>query len=96
MSGEPFYPARLFRYAAVHMRLLASPTFIVECEDHLRAKLDAIAAYESQFSANPANAGLIERLEAAARMWGSFAGVGAGEPFFSAEPIGICSPDEIL
>ncbi len=43
MAGEPFYPARVFRYMAVHLRVVAQPTFVVECADYLPRKLDALA-----------------------------------------------------
>lgn len=96
MPGEPFYPPRLFRYSAVHMRLISAPAFVVDCSQHLEAKLDALSAYESQFSAETVNAGLIDVMRTTASMWGALAGVEAGEPFFSAEPIAIDSPEEIL
>lgn len=96
MSGDPHYPARLYHYMAVHMRVLADPSFIVECEPHLETKLAALEAYRSQFGDNPVNAGIVESMKRTALMWGSIAGVGAGEPFFSAEPIAISSPDEVL
>jgi len=89
MSGEPFYPARVYRYMAVHMRVVAEPSFIVDVTEDLPTKLAAIAAYHSQFSANPKNTGVIPMMEQSAAMWGAFAQVGAGEPFFSLEPIAI-------
>ena len=89
MSGEPFYPARVYRYMAVHMRVVVEPSFIVDVTEDLPTKLAAIAAYDSQFSANPKNTGIIPMMEQSAAMWGAFAQVGAGEPFFSLEPIAI-------
>jgi N-acetylglucosamine malate deacetylase 1 len=91
MSGEPHYPARLYRYMAVHLRLVREPSFVIDVSDDLTAKLEALAMYRSQFSANPANAGLIETMEAVARMWGGTIGTAAGEPFFTDEPVGIRS-----
>ncbi|MBE0418446.1 MAG: bacillithiol biosynthesis deacetylase BshB1 [Coriobacteriia bacterium] len=89
MAREPHHPARLYRYMAVHLRLVREPSFVVDVTEDLPAKLEALAMYHSQFSANPANVGLIETMEAVARMWGGTIGTAAGEPFFSDEPVGI-------
>lgn len=96
MAGEPFYPARVFRYMAVHMRVVAEPSFVVECEEFLDAKLEALRAYESQFCVNPTNAGIVEMMRTQAVMWGGMSNVRFGEPFFSLEPIAVASPDAVL
>lgn len=96
MSGEPFYPLRVFRYMAVHMRVVAEPSFVVECAKELPVKLEALRAYESQFGINPANAGIVEMMESVAHMWGGMANVRAGEPFFALEPVALSTPDEVL
>lgn len=89
MRGEPHYPVRVYRYMAVHMRLVREPSFIVDVSDTVETKLSALRCYESQFTLNPANMGLIEDVGATARMWGRAIGTTAGEPFFSVEPIGL-------
>lgn len=90
MSGEPHYPARLYHYLAVHLALHVKPSFIVAAgEADLAAKLDAVRAYRSQFEANPANASVIGVIETRASYWGGLVGAAAGEPFFSAEEIGV-------
>lgn len=96
MAGKPHYPARLYRYMAVHLRLLREPSFVVDVSDELPAKLEALALYHSQFSANPANTGLLGSIEAVAHMWGATIGTTAGEPFFSEEPVGIRSLDALI
>lgn len=96
MSGEPFYPARVYRYMAVHMRVVAEPSFIVDVTDDLSTKLAAIAAYESQFSANPKNVGIMLMMEQSAAMWGALGQVGAGEPFFSLEPLAVRSVGDLI
>lgn len=96
MSGEPHYPARVFRYMAVHLRLVREPSFVVDVSEDLDTKLEALRAYRSQFSANPANAGLVEMMEGVARMWGGMIGTAAAEPFFSDEPVGIRSVDALV
>ncbi len=96
MSGEPFYPARIYRYMAVHQRVIAEPSFIVDVTDELPRKLSALAAYESQFSVNPANAGIYDLVRQTAEMWGALGRVGAGEPFFAIEPLSLRSLDDLI
>lgn len=96
MAGEPHYAARVYRYMAVHMRIISQPTFVVDITEDLSAKLDSLRAYDSQFVANAGNAGIIGMMEGMAHMWGSLAGVPAGEPFFALEPVAIPSPEVLL
>ena len=96
MRGEPHYPARLIRYMAVHLRLVREPSFVVDVSDHLATKLAALSAYHSQFSANPANSGLVETMGDVARSWGRAIGVEAAEPFFADEPVGIASIAQLV
>jgi len=96
MSDEPFYPARVYRYMAVHMRVIAEPSFIVDVTDDLPTKLKALEMYVSQFSENPANAEIFEHVRRQAEMWGGLGRVQAGEPFFAVEPVTVASVDELL
>lgn len=86
LAGEPFYPPRVYRYMAVHLRLVREPSFLSDISDTLAVKLKALAAYESQFADNPGNAGLIDLVEQTARNWGSIGRIEAAEPFFAVEP----------
>lgn len=96
MAGEPVFPERVYRYMAVHQRIVAEPSFIVDVSEDLETKLSAIRAYGSQFSANPANATVIELVEQTALMWGGLGRVHAGEPFFALEPIAVHSALDLL
>jgi LmbE family N-acetylglucosaminyl deacetylase len=96
MSGEPHYPARLYRYVAVHLRLVREPSFLADITAAVPAKLAALEAYGSQFGGNPANAGVIAQVEQTARMWGGIGRVGAAEPFFALEPPVVASVLELL
>jgi bacillithiol biosynthesis deacetylase BshB1 len=89
MSGEPHFPARVYHYFAVHLRLLAKPSFIVDVTDELPVKAAALACYESQFGADTANKGVLEWVTGQAGVWGALIGTQGGEPFFSREEIGI-------
>ena len=86
MRGEPHYPARVYRYMAVHLRLVREPSFLVDISGTLSVKRAALEAYESQLGAQTANGGLIDELELTARGWGSIGRVAAAEPFFALEP----------
>jgi len=96
MDGEPHYPERVYHYVAVHLRLHVKPSFIVDATAGLDAKLAALGAYASQFSANPANRGIIELVRERAAYWGGLIGTGAGEPFYAQEEIGIRSVRDLL
>lgn len=96
MTGEPHYAARLYRYMAVHLRLVREPTFLSDITATLPAKLAALGAYRSQFGDNPANAEVIGLMEQTAHMWGGIGRVGAAEPFFALEPPVVRSVLELL
>lgn len=95
-AGEPFYPPRVFRYMAVHMRVVAEPSFVIECSEHLPVKIAAIQAYASQFGDGSPNTGFAEQIELMAKTWGGLANLSAGEPFFALEPIALSAPDVVL
>ncbi|MDY0341017.1 MAG: bacillithiol biosynthesis deacetylase BshB1 [Coriobacteriia bacterium] len=85
MAGEPFYPTRVYRYAAVHLRLVREPSFFVDISGTLGTKLEALRAYTSQFVDNEANATVFAQVERAGRAHGDSARVEAAEPFFAIE-----------
>jgi bacillithiol biosynthesis deacetylase BshB1 len=86
MRGEPHYPPRVYRYMAVHLRLVRDPSFLADISDTLDVKLTALSAYRSQFGEPGANAGLPGFIRQTASMWGSIGRVDAAEPFFALEP----------
>lgn len=89
MRGEPHYPARVYRYMAVHMRIVATPAFIIDVSDDLDTKMAALECYATQFVRNPGNTHVLPMMKREAERWGSMIGTGAGEPFFSSEPVGV-------
>lgn len=89
MTGEPHFPARVYHYFAVHLRLLAKPSFIVDVTETLPLKAAALACYESQFGAETANGPVLDWVTGQASVWGALIGTPGGEPFFSREEIGI-------
>jgi bacillithiol biosynthesis deacetylase BshB1 len=95
MSGEPFFPERIYRYMAVHMRVIAEPSFIIDVYEDLPTKLAALQAYASQFAENPVNAGIVEMMRQQAAMWGALGRVEAGEPFFALEPLALAGVGDL-
>jgi bacillithiol biosynthesis deacetylase BshB1 len=89
MSGQPHYPPHVYHYFAVHLRLMAKPSFIMDVTDQMPTKAAALACYESQFGADSANTHVLDWVTGQAAVWGSLIGTGGGEPFFSREEIGI-------
>lgn len=96
MAGAPHYPARVYQFPAVHMRLCDPPSFIVDVSDHVERKLAAVRCYASQFAHNPANVSFAAFIETSAAYFGGVARVAAGEPFFSREPLVLAHPSELL
>jgi bacillithiol biosynthesis deacetylase BshB1 len=96
LKGTPHYPAKVYHYLAVHLRLHVKPSFVIDVTPDLETKLRSLRCYASQFVANPANAGILERLEREAGYWGSLIGTRHGEPFFCREEVGISSVTHLL
>lgn len=96
MGGEPHYPPRLYRYMAVHLRLVREPSFLTDVSATLEAKLEALRAYASQFSENAANGAVLDFVEQTARAWGATGRTNAAEPFFALEPPVVASPLDLL
>lgn len=94
--GPPIYPKWFFHYYATHLRIVPQPSFMLDISDQLDAKLRSIAAYHSQFQANPKNRAVPEWINAQARYLGSRIGVAAAEPFFAREPIGLIGLGELV
>jgi bacillithiol biosynthesis deacetylase BshB1 len=96
MAGEPHYPARLYHYWAVHLRIVERPSFIVDVSEDLDAKMTALTAYESQFTTNEANVGILPWVRVQAASWGALIGTAAGEPFYAREQIGVRDVRDLL
>jgi bacillithiol biosynthesis deacetylase BshB1 len=89
MAGEPHFPARVYHYFAVHLRIVAKPSFVMDVTGDLGTKLEALACYRSQFAANAANTRILDWVGEQAATWGGLIGTSAGEPFFCREEIGV-------
>jgi bacillithiol biosynthesis deacetylase BshB1 len=91
MPGERFHPKRIFNYYCVHLKMHATPAFVLDISDQWPAKRKSIECYHSQFvkGREDMNPTFIDQLEIEAAWWGKTIGVRYGEPFTSKEPIGL-------
>lgn len=93
LPGLPHFPARIFYYFTVHLRIHPPASFVVDITGQIDAKMAAIACYRSQFIEGRPNTSptLLDDLRDRARYWGWAIGAGYGEPFLSREPVGLRS-----
>jgi bacillithiol biosynthesis deacetylase BshB1 len=89
MAGDPHFPARVYHYFAVHLRLVAKPSFVLDVTGDVDAKMTALACYDSQFTTGSANVRILDWVREQSATWGGLIGTAAGEPFFCREEIGI-------
>jgi bacillithiol biosynthesis deacetylase BshB1 len=85
----PIYPQWLIYYYATHLRIIPTPSFIIDTSMFAGHKLRAINAYASQFVKNPSNRAVPERITTQDRYLGSRINAQAGECFFTDEPLGL-------
>lgn len=91
MLGERFHPSRIFNYYCVHLKMHATPAFVLDISEVWEQKLKSIACYHSQFvkGREDLDPSFLKQLEYEAAYWGKTIGVKFGEPFTSREPIGL-------
>lgn len=87
--GEPWYVPRVIHYFCSHLKVLVSPTFVLDVTGHIEKKMRALDAYESQFSERRGNLALLDDIRARARFWGESIGRPYGEPFVMRELLGL-------
>jgi len=87
--GRPCHPRWLFYYYCTHLRITPQPSFVFDVTGCEAKKEAAIRAYHSQFGVNEKNRPVVDWVMSATRFFGSRIGVGAGEPFFAKEPVGL-------
>lgn len=95
LPGEPIYPKWMFYYYCTHLRWVADPTFLFDITGCEKKKRDAIVAYDSQFVKPENNRPVVEWIESANRYFGSRIGVQFAEPFYTKEPLGLVSLDDL-
>jgi bacillithiol biosynthesis deacetylase BshB1 len=98
LAGDPFHPARILYYFSVHLRIVETPSFVVDVSDQEEAKRQALMAYRSQLVDNqpPGRPGVIDSVFDRTRFWGHLVGVRHAEPFASREPVGLRGLGDLL
>jgi bacillithiol biosynthesis deacetylase BshB1 len=98
LPGEPFFPARIFYFLSMHLRLHVKPSLVVDVSDHHATKMRAVECYHSQFiQGRPTTPPtLLDDIRDRARYWGWTIGTAYGEPLVCREEVGVRSLDKVL
>jgi bacillithiol biosynthesis deacetylase BshB1 len=98
LPGEPFWPAQIYYYWSIHLRIHPPPRFVVDISDAIDEKLRAVACSESQFGMGrpPAFPGAMDDIRDRARYWGWAIHKAYGEPLASREEIGVSGLRSLL
>ena len=89
IPGQAHHPRRLYHYFCTHLKHVPQPDFIVDCAGFAQIKMQAIAAYKSQFQANAKNHSIANWVESMGRFYGSRINSEFGEPITSPECVGV-------
>jgi len=98
LPGEPFWPPRIFYYWSIHLRIHPKAAFVIDISDCIEQKMQAVAAFQSQFVAGKPNVfpTSLDDIRDRARYWGWTIGKVYGEPFGSREEIGLSGLEGIV
>ncbi len=96
IPGAPFYPRRVFHFFSTHYDLHVKPAFLLDISDYFERKLEAVAAYASQFANDQGEMSVLRYLRVANAYWGSLINRPYAEAFVSREEIGLRSLEAIL
>ena len=98
MPGERWHPERIYNYYCVHLKMHATPAFVLDITNFWERKFKSIKCYHSQFvqGREHLDPSFLEQLEHEAAYWGKTIGVKWGEPFTSREPIGLNGFDSLI
>ncbi|MSR29964.1 MAG: bacillithiol biosynthesis deacetylase BshB1 [Gemmataceae bacterium] len=98
LAGEPWFPARVFYYFGVHLRIHPKPSFVVDISRFMEIKMQAIACYHSQVIAGRSQEypTFLDDVRDRSRYWGWSIGCPHGEPFLSREETGLRSLKDLI
>ena len=98
MPGERFHPERIFNYYCVHLKMHATPAFVLDISEFWEQKQEAISCFQSQFvmGREQMDPSFLDQLKIEAAYWGKTIGVKYGEPYNSREPIGLSGFEKLI
>lgn len=96
LKGDPFHPRKVIYFLSVHLRVRVQPSFIFDVSEVIDQKMLALEAYQSQFIDHAPNRGVLDRVRAENRYWGTQVGCEYGEPFVCREHVRMQSVESLL
>jgi N-acetylglucosamine malate deacetylase 1 len=98
LPGEPHFPARVYYYFSIHLRIHPQPSFVVDVSSTIESKMRALACYRSQLvEGRPTTPPtVLDDVRDRARYWGWSIGTAYGEPFVSREAVGLRGLGELV
>lgn len=93
LSGEPYWPPRMYYFWSIHLRIHPKPSFVLDVTPHIDRMMEAISAYASQFTTGRIQTfpTPLDDIRDRARYWGWSIGTGYAEPFACREEVGLKS-----
>lgn len=98
LPGSPHWPQRVIYFYSMHLRKNPTPAFILDISPYIEQKMQALAAYHTQFVQGRCTAGhtFLETVRSRAHYWGSLIGTEYGEPFVCREELGLASIEHVI
>lgn len=98
LPGQPHFPARLYYYFSIHLRIHPKPSFVLDISDQIDTKMRAVACFHSQLiQGRPTTPPtLLDDMRDRARYWGWTIGTAHGEPLVCREEIGLRGFDSLV
>src|SRR5262245_32023147 len=98
LPGEPHFPARVYYYFSIHLRIHPTPSFVMDVSSTIESKMRALSCYRSQLiTGRPTTPPtILDDVRDRARYWGWSIGTAYGEPFVSREAVGLRGLGELV
>jgi len=96
MPHEPHYPRKLIHFISTHIRPKLFASFVFDISHYIDHKMEAIAAYRSQFVENEKNRHVLELIRSENAHWGFQVGTKFAEPFVMREHLRLTSAESLL
>ena len=90
LPGAPHYPARVYYFFSMHLRLHVQPSFVLDVSAQHDKKIKAVACYQSQFiEGRPISPSFLDEIRDRDRYWGWTIGTRFAEPVLCRELVGL-------